>query len=116
MRFMMIVKASKDCESGKKPSEEVVTAIEKYTQELKQAGVLVELTRLEPSSKGARIKFSGEKSTVIDGPFVETKELVGGYWILDVKSMEVAMEWAKRVPNPHGRGAETEIESRQVSI
>jgi hypothetical protein len=114
MRFMMIVKASKDCEAGKEPSQELMTAIGKYTQELRQAGVLVELIRLEPSSTGARIKFHGEKRTVTDGPFAETKELIGGYWIIDVKSRREALEWAQRVPNPHGPGEESEIELRQI--
>src|ERR1700739_2159035 len=98
MRFMMIVKASKDCEAGKEPNRELITAIGNYTQELRQAGALVELTRLLPSSTAARIKCQGEKRTVTDGPFTETKELIGGYWIIDVKSMREALDWAQRTP------------------
>jgi hypothetical protein len=110
---MIIVKSGGDCEAGKRPSEELVAAVANYTQELRKAGVLVELSRLESSSKGARVKFSGGKQTVIDGPFAETKELIGGYWIIQAKSMEEAIEWAKRVPAPDGRGEEGEIEIRQ---
>ena len=113
MRFMMIVKASKNCEAGKIRSEELLAAIGKFNEELTKAGVLVELTRLQPSSKGARIKFSGGKRTVIDGPFAETKELIAGYWIIKVKTKEEAIEWAKRAPAPHGEGQESEIEIRQ---
>lgn len=116
MRFMMIVKANKDSEAGKMPSEELLTAMGKYNEELMKAGVLVDLSGLQASSKGARIRFSGGKGgkqTVIDGPFAETKELIAGYWIIKVKSKEEAIEWAKRVPNPHGEGQESEIEIRQ---
>jgi len=113
MQFMIIVKSSRDCEAGKRPSDEVLAAVGNYTQELRKAGVLVELSRLEASSKGARIKFSGGKYLVIDGPFAETKELIGGYWIIQVNSKEEAIQWAKRVPAPHGRGEESEIEIRQ---
>jgi hypothetical protein len=112
MRFMMIVKSSKDCEAGKMPSEELLAAMGEYNKELMQAGVLVDLSGLQPTSKGARVKFSGGKTTVIDGPFAETKELIGGYWIIDVKSKGEAIEWAKRVPAPHGEGQEAEIEVR----
>jgi hypothetical protein len=114
MRFMMIVKAKKDSEAGKMPSEELLAAMGKYNEELMKAGVLLDLSGLQPSSKGARIKFSGGKRTVIDGPFAETKELIAGYWLIQVKSKEEAMEWAKRVPAPHGEEAEGEIEIRQV--
>jgi len=86
----------------------------KYNDELMKAGVLLDLTGLHPSSKGARIKFSGGKRTVIDGPFAETKELIGGYWLIQVKSKQEAIEWATRVPCPHGEGGEGEIEIRQV--
>src|SRR5262244_3278059 len=115
MRFMMIVKASKDSEAGKLPSEELLSAMGKYNEELMKAGVLLDLAGLHPSSKGARIKFSGSKKTVVDGPFAESKELIAGYWIIQVKSREEAIEWAKRVPferdlNP---GGEAEIEIRQ---
>src|ERR1700690_2639771 len=106
MRFMMIVKASKDSEAGKMPSEELLSAMGKYNEELMKAGVLVDLSGLQPSSKGARIKFSGGKRTVVDGPFAETKELIGGYWIIQVKSKAEAIEWAMRVPAPHGEGEE----------
>jgi hypothetical protein len=114
MRFMMIVKASKDSEAGKMPGEELLTAMGKYNEELMKAGALVDLSGRQPSSKGARVKISGGKRTVIDGPFAETKELIAGYWIIQVKSKEEAIEWAKRVPAPHGEGRESEIEIRQV--
>ena len=113
MRFMMIVTASNDSEAGKMPSEERLAAMAKYNDELMKAGVLVDLSGLQSSAKGARVKFSGGKKTVIDGPFAETKELIAGYWIINVKSKEEAIEWAKRAPNPHGEGRETEIEVRQ---
>jgi hypothetical protein len=113
MRFMMIVKANQDSEAGKMPSEELLSAMGKYNEELMKAGVLLELAGLQPSSKGARIRFSGGKRTVIDGPFTETKELIAGFWIIQVKSREEAIEWAKRVPAPHGEGKEGEIEIRQ---
>jgi hypothetical protein len=112
MRFMMIVKSSKDCEAGKMPSEELLAAMGKYNKELMQAGVLVDLSGLQPTSKGARVKFSGGKTTVIDGPFAETKELIGGYWIIQVKSKEEAIEWAKRIPVQPSE-EEREIEVRQ---
>ena len=114
MRFMMIVKASKDSEAGKMPSPELIDVMMKYNDELMKAGVLVDLAGLQPSSKGARIKFSHGKRAVIDGPFAETKELIAGYWIIKVKSKEEALEWAKRVPAPHGENEESEIEIRQV--
>ena len=113
MRFMMIVKANKDSEAGKMPGEELLSAMGKYNEELMKAGVLVDLSGLQASSKGARVKFSGEKRTVVDGPFAETKELIAGYWIINVKSKEEAIAWAKRAPNPAGEGRESEIEIRQ---
>jgi hypothetical protein len=113
MRFMMIVKANKDSEAGKMPSEELLTAMGKYNEELMKAGVMVDGAGLQASSKGTRIKFSKGKQTVIDGPFAETKELIAGYWIINVKSKAEAIEWAKQVPNPHGEGQEGEIEIRQ---
>jgi hypothetical protein len=116
MQFMIIVKSGRDCETGKGPSDEVVAAVGNYTQELRRAGVLVELSRLEASSKGARIKFSGGEHAVIDGPFAETKELIGGYWIIQVNSKEEAIQWAKRVPAPNGSGVEVEIEIRQFLV
>jgi hypothetical protein len=112
MKFMMIVKASKDSEAGVMPGEELLSAMGKYNEELMKAGVLLDAAGLQPSSKGFRIKFSGSKRTVIDGPFAETKELIAGYWIIQVKSREEAMEWAKRVPSPHP-GQDCEIEIRQ---
>jgi len=113
MQFMMIVKSGGGCEAGKEPSDEVVAAVGNYTQELRKAGVLVELSRLEASSKGARVKLSGGKPLVTDGPFAETKELIGGYWIIQVNSMEEAIQWAKRIPAPDGWGEGREIEIRQ---
>ncbi len=110
MQFMMIVKASHNCESGKKVDNEVVAAVANYTGELRKAGALVELSRLHPSAKGARVKISGENKIVTDGPFPETKELIGGYWIIEAGSLKEAVEWAKRVPAVMG---ETEIEIRQ---
>ena len=114
MRFMMIVKASKNSEAGVMPEEKLLAAMGKYNEELAKAGVLLDLDGLQPSSKGARVKFSGQKRTVIDGPFAETKELIAGYWLIQVKSKEEAIEWAKRAPNPMGEDAEAEIEIRQV--
>ncbi len=114
MRFMMIVKANKDSEAGVMPDEKLIAAMTKYNEELAKAGVLLDLSGLQPSSKGARVKFSGGKPTVTDGPFAETKELIAGYWLIQVKSKEEAIEWAKRSPAPHGEGAESEIELRQL--
>lgn len=113
MRFMMIVKASKDSEAGVMPSEELLSAMGKYNEKLMKAGVLLDLAGLQPSSQGARVRFSGGKTTVIDGPFAETKELIAGYWVIQVESREEAIEWAKRVPAPHGDGQDGEIEIRQ---
>ena len=113
MRFMMIVKSSKDCEAGKLPSEELLAAMGEYNKALMQAGVLVDLSGLQPTAKGARVKFLGGKTTVIDGPFAETKELIGGYWIIDVKSKADAIEWAKRIPVEDRDNEEREIEVRQ---
>jgi hypothetical protein len=111
MRFMMIVKASKDSEAGKMPGEELLAAMAKYNEELMKAGVLVDLSGLKPTSEGARVRFSGGKPTLVDGPFAETKELIGGYWIINVKSKQEAIDWAMRAPAPHGNG-EGEIEIR----
>src|SRR3984957_5923445 len=113
MRFMMIVKASKDSEAGKMPSEELLTAMGKYNEELMKAGVLVDLSGLQSSAKGARVKFSRGATTVIDGPFAETKELIAGYWVINVKSKAEAIEWAKRTPPPHGKDQDSEVEIRQ---
>jgi hypothetical protein len=112
MRFMVIVKASKDSEAGRMPPEEMLGAMAKFNEELVKAGVMLDGNGLQPSSKGARIRFSGKNRTVIDGPFAETKELVAGYWIIQVKSKEEAIEWMKRCPNPHEDDCEIEI--RQV--
>jgi hypothetical protein len=112
MKFMMMVKANKESEAGVMPSEELLSAMAKYNEELMKAGVLVDLTGLQPSSKGFRVKFSGGKRTVMDGPFPETKELIAGFWIIQVKSREEALKWAQRAPAPH-EGGEGEIEVRQ---
>jgi hypothetical protein len=113
MQFMVLVKASEDSEAGVMPSEELLAEMGKYNEELARAGVLLAAAGLQPSSKGARVRFSGDKRTVIDGPFAETKELIAGYWIIQVKSKEEAIEWVKRCPNPMP-GTEAEIEIRQV--
>ncbi|HEY1461973.1 MAG TPA: YciI family protein [Terriglobales bacterium] len=112
MRFLMIVKANKDSEAGKMPSQELFAAMGKYNDELRKAGALVELAGLQPSSKGFRVKFSDGKKTIVDGPFAETKELVAGFWIIDVKSREEALSWAKRIPEPFGQGQEAVVEVR----
>jgi hypothetical protein len=112
MRFMVMVKANKDSEAGVMPSEELLTKMGQFNEELVKAGVLLAADGLQPSSKGARVKFSGDKRTVIDGPFAETKELIAGYWVWQVRSKEEAIEWARRIPNPTGE--EGEIEIRQV--
>ena len=109
MRFMMIVKASKDSEAGIMPDEKLLAAMGQYNEELMKAGVLLDLSGLHPSSKGARIRFSGGKRTVIDGPFPQTKELIAGYWLWQVKSMAEAIEWLKRCPNPHNEEGDVEI-------
>jgi hypothetical protein len=109
MRFMVIVKASKDSEAGKMPSEELLAAMAKFNENMVKAGILLDAAGLQPSSKGARIRFSGNKRTVTDGPFAETKELIAGYWIIQVKSMADAIEWMKRCPNPHEVDGEIEI-------
>jgi hypothetical protein len=113
MRFMIIVKASQDSEAGVMPSKELMTAMGNYNEELVKAGILIECDGLQPSSKGARVRFSGEKRTVIDGPFAETKELIAGYWLWQVKSKQEAIDWVKRCPNPMP-GTDAEIEIRQV--
>jgi hypothetical protein len=113
MRFMILVKASKESEAGVLPSAELLTEMGKYNEELVKAGVMLAGEGLQSSAKGARVRFSGSKRTVIDGPFAETKELVAGFWIFDVKSKEEAIEWVKRAPNPMP-GTESEIEIRQI--
>src|SRR6516162_5590727 len=102
MRIMMLVKANKESEAGVMPDEKILTEMTKYNEELQRAGVLLDLSGLKPSSAGARIQYSGNKRTVIDGPFTEAKELIAGYWIIQVKSKEEAIEWAKRVPFEDG--------------
>ena len=109
MRFMVIVKASKDSEAGKMPSEELLGAMAKFNEEMVKAGIMLDGAGLKASSHGARIRFSGNKRTVIDGPFAETKELVAGYWIIQVKNKAEAIEWMKRCPNPHAEDCEIEI-------
>ncbi|HKV75939.1 MAG TPA: YciI family protein, partial [Gemmatimonadales bacterium] len=113
MRFMVIVKATKNSEAGKLPSSEMLAEMGKFNEELVKAGVLLAGEGLQASSKGARIKFSGNKRTVIDGPFAETKELVAGFWIIQVRSRDEAIEWMKRCPHPMP-GEEAELEIRQV--
>ncbi|HEV8337858.1 MAG TPA: YciI family protein [Candidatus Polarisedimenticolia bacterium] len=112
MRFMVLVKASRNSEAGEMPDQKLLAAMAKYNEELVKAGVMLAGEGLHPSSKGARILFSGEKRTVINGPFPETKQLVAGFWLWQVKSKEEAIEWARRCPNP--TGDEGEIELRQV--
>ena len=112
MRFMVMVKANQESEAGVMPSPELMTAMGNYNEELVKAGVMLAGEGLQPSSKGVRIKFSGNKRTVIDGPFAETKELVAGFWMFQVKSLEEAIEWVKRCPNP--MEGDSEIEIRQV--
>jgi len=114
MRFMIIVKATKDSEAGVMPEEKLIAAMAKYHEELHKAGALLDASGLHASSKGWRIKYSSEKRTVIDGPFTEAKELVAGYTLIQVKSREEAMEWARRFPNPAVDGKDGEIEVRQL--
>ena len=117
MKFMMIVKANKDSEAGAMPDEKMLSAMAKYNEELVRAGVLLDLSGLAPSSQGARVRFSaGGKRAVIDGPFTEAKELIAGYWVIQVKSRDEAIEWAKRIPfEPDPRtGAEPEVELRRL--
>ena len=113
MRFMVIVKANKESEAGVLPDEKLLADMGKFNEELVKAGVLLAAEGLQPSSKGARVRFSGNKRTVIDGPFSETKELVAGFWLFQVKSLDEAIEWIKRSPNPFPTG-DSEIEIRQV--
>jgi hypothetical protein len=109
MRVMVIVKATKDSEAGALPSKDLLTAMSKYNEELVKAGIMLAGDGLKPSSKGKRVRFSGAQRTVIDGPFTETKELIAGYWLWQVRSMEEAVEWLKRCPNPHYEDCELEI-------
>jgi hypothetical protein len=112
MKFMVLVKASKDSEAGVMPDKKLLTEMGKYNEELAKAGILLAGEGLHPSAKGVRVRFSGSKRTVINGPFSETKELVAGFWLWQVKSKEEAIEWLKRCPNP--MPGESEIELRQV--
>ena len=109
MRVMVMVKATKESEAGQMPSQELLTEMGKFNEELVKAGVMLAGEGLHPSSKGARVRFSGDKRTVTDGPFTETKELVAGYWLWQVRSMDEAIEWAKRCPDPMEQGGELEI-------
>ena len=112
MRFMVMVKATKDSEAGKLPSEEMLSAMARFNEELVKAGVMLDGNGLQSSARGARVRLSGPNRTVIDGPFAETKELVAGYWILQCKSLAECVEWIKRCPNPHE--GDSEIEIRQL--
>jgi hypothetical protein len=112
MRFMVIVKATPESEAGQLPSTELLEAMGKYNEELAKAGILLAGEGLQPSSKGARVRFKGSERSVVDGPFAETKELIAGFWLWEVRSMEEAIEWVKRCPNPMDE--ESEIEIRQV--
>ncbi len=113
MRFMMIVKANKDSEAGKMPSEALLASMAKYNEELVNAGVLVDLSGLQSSSKGFRVRFSGGKTSIIDGPFAETRELIAGYWVINVKSRQEAVDWARKIPATNESNEESEIEVRQ---
>src|SRR6185295_5987240 len=114
MRFMFIVKATQDSEAGVMPEEKLFAAMAGYHEELQKAGVLLDASGLKPSAQGWRVKYDGEKRTVIDGPFAEVKELIAGYTLIQVKSREEAMEWARRFPNPAVDGKEGEVEVRQL--
>lgn len=114
MRFMIVVKATKETEAGKLPDEKMIGCMATYHEELAKAGALVDAMGLQASSKGWRIRYAGAKRTVIDGPFTEAKELIAGFTLIQVKSREEALEWSKRFPNPVGEGADAEIEVRQV--
>jgi hypothetical protein len=113
MKFMVMVKASAASEAGAMPSEKLLTEMGKFNEELVKAGVMLAGEGLHPSAKGARVRFNGSQRTVIDGPFAESKELIAGFWIIDVSSKEEAIEWMKRCPNPHDEG-ESEVEIRQI--
>jgi hypothetical protein len=113
MRFMVLVKASKDSEAGKMPGRELLEAMGQYNEELAKAGILLAGEGLHPSSKGARVRFSGDRRTVVEGPFPETKDLIAGFWLWQAKSKQEAIDWVKRCPNPMP-GTEAEIEIRQI--
>ncbi len=112
MRFLVLIKANKDSEAGVLPDEALLTEMGTFNEELVNAGIMLAGEGLHPSSKGARVRFSGGKTTVVDGPFAEVKELIAGYWLWQVRSKEEAIEWVRRIPNPEGRDGEVEI--RQV--
>ncbi|HQR37991.1 MAG TPA: YciI family protein [Blastocatellia bacterium] len=112
MRFMVIVKATQESEAGIMPSQELITAMDNFNEELVKAGIFLAGEGLQPSSKGVRVRFSGDKRTVVDGPFAESKELIAGFWLWQVKSLEEAIEWVKRCPNP--MMSDSDIEIRQV--
>jgi hypothetical protein len=112
MKVMVIVKATRDSEAGKMPSQQLLAEMGKFNEELVKAGILLAAEGLQPSSRGKRIRFSGQSRTVIDGPFAETKELIAGFWLWKVKSMDEAVAWVDRCPNPHNE--EGDIEIRQV--
>ncbi|MCC6359752.1 MAG: YciI family protein [Phycisphaerales bacterium] len=114
MRFMIIVKATPDSEAGKMPEPELLTAMASYHEELARAGALLDGSGLKPSSTGWRVRYAGDGRTVVDGPFAETKELIAGYTLIQVKSREEALEWTRRFPNPAGEGRPAEIEVRQL--
>ncbi len=116
MRFMIIVKATRDSEAGvmPKPEDGLMAAMADYHEDLAKAGVLLDASGLQPSSRGFRVRFSGDRRSVVDGPFAETKELIAGYTIIQAKTREEAAEWARRMPNPYGRGVDGEIEVRQL--
>src|SRR5262245_43252997 len=109
MKVMVIVKATKDSEAGKMPSQQLLADMGKYNEELTKAGIMLDGAGLHPSAKGKRVRFAGQNLTVIDGPFGETKELIAGYWLWEVKSMDQAVEWLKRCPNPHNELTDVEI-------
>jgi hypothetical protein len=114
MKVMLIVKANPDTEAGVMPGEELIAAMARYNEELVRAGVLLDAAGLTPSVRGARVHFSGGKVTTVDGPFTEARELIAGYWLIEVKSREEAIEWARRAPAPHGPDTDTHIEVRPL--
>ena len=114
MRFMIIVKATKESEAGAMPRRELFAAMAAYHEELAKAGVLLDASGLQPSSKGWKVKYSGKKRSILDGPFTESKELIAGFTMIQVKTREEAVEWTRRFPNPAGEGVDTEIEVRQL--
>ncbi len=114
MRYMIIVKATKDSEAGAMPEDKMIASMATFHEELSRAGVLLDASGLKPTSKGWRVKYSGGKTTVVDGPFTESKELIAGYTLIQAKSRKEALDWTKRFPNPVGEGAAAEIEVREL--